>query len=192
MASHCLNASRVCRGTTDVSASYSKKYGPVTFTQQRQRFALEAGYRVAVNTESTTSVSFTGTLTNCLDSTLGKPNFYASLRYYNVRMPTHKHMLSRVSVSLPPSSLSTGEGDWFVPFVLTGTASLPPGIYQFDVLITPFTTHAAGDDDDDAATVLSDGSGGDSHHHDDDSVPPDTYQLSGDGVLSIHVIRRGV
>ena len=203
MASHCLNASRPCRGgtvTSEVSASYSKTYGQTTFTQLRHRFAQEAGYRVAVNTESTTSVSFTGTLTNCLTSTAGKPTFYATLRYYNIRMPTHKHMLSRVSVSLPASTLSTGQGDWFVPFVLTGTASLPPGIYQFDVLVTPFTAHAGGHDGDsvcsDIDTEASDTeSVSSSSSHDsttDTQVPPPTYQLSGDGFLSIHVIRRGL
>ena len=208
MASHCLNgrghtSSRVAGGSssycTDISVSYSKTYKSTTFTRYRHRFASEQGYRIAVNTETTVNVSFTGSLTNCLNTTA---SFSLSLRYFNVRLPSHRHILSRVSISLPVSSLTDGTGDWFVPFVLTGTASLPPGIYQFDVLVYPIVPSATADDSSccssdtgsDTESVSSSSSGCSSSSSSTATAcpPPTTYKLTGDGVLSIHGIKKSL
>ena len=177
---------------TDVSATYTKTYRTTHLSASRQRFSSH-GYRVATNAESVVTASFTGSLTNTdvAPSPLTAPNFQAYIRYYNVQLSTHKHILATTGMTLPWSTGVSGGADYYVPVPLTGSVSLAPGIYQFDVFVVPVGTTGLpatlSDSDSSSGSSCSSGSSG-------SSVSPSSipYAVDGSGTLSIQIVRKAL
>jgi hypothetical protein len=171
------------RSCADVSSTYSKHYPVTNFTVDRTRFASEDGYRVAVNCESNVLVSFTGTLTNVdvvTEGGLSFSNFVVCVSYFNVRLPSYKHVLAKVAVSLPFRPVDIFPPvEYFVPITLTGVAPLCSGIFQFDVEVTPLLPGAS------ACSAVCDS------NEDDDIMLP-AFNVNGCGALSIEIIRKSL
>ena len=176
------------QGCSELSSTYTKQYAGTAFSLARHRIAPEDGYRIAVNCDSNVSVSFTGTLLNsAVYAGTGSlfRSFIVYVRFFNVRLPSYKHVLSRVAVSLPYVADETlPPQQYFVPITLTGVAPLCSGIFQFDVLVYPFipgTSSPCGPDGDDDSSSSS--------SSDDDTTVGD-YTVTGCGNLSIEVVRK--
>lgn len=183
---------------TNLTLSYCKEYRGVTFTASRTRIADENGYRVAVNADSTVVVAFTGSLTS--QDLIPEPDitfstFTVSLRYFNTRRQYNKHVFATAIVSTP---LLTGVGadQYYVPVSLVGSLNLCPGIYQFDVLVTPLLTSpittTVTDICDSDSDSDSDGDGHNCTTYVDDVVAPSVYHVFGLGRLSIEVARKAI
>jgi hypothetical protein len=148
-------------------------YDNVLVTPLRHRLANECGVVLDVPASRLcVRVSFSGSLAS-MDVSGGSVHhstYMVSIRYYNTRRPSEGETLISTRVSVPCPLTSTSPL-FFVPVSLSAVATLPCGVYKFDVYILPLApTHTCG-----YATALPEG---------------EDYNACASGTLSMDVVRK--
>lgn len=194
MSRSCVNSRCVTLASTS-----SKDYTGILLTNSRLRFAIENGYRVAVNVDSAATVSFSGVFAS--DEVVGssgitRKSFNVLIQYFNTRLPGAVSTAAATIVTMPLKA-TVAETRYYIPTTLTAGLNLPSGIYQFDILVTPLLTEPTA-----SASATTSASDYDTYYYDtetavdaalSDSLLASTstpYSVYGAGKLTVQVVRK--